>query len=208
MAEREGPHDGWLLPTLEAIAPGATAVLHGATRDSVWAAAVECGVASDEAILAALVRQFRLPLADFSRLSPQAAHLVPEALARKLSVVPLVADEGGLEVATADPRDMDCERTLAFATGRRVRVTLAAPREIARLLDEVYGAPDARGVTAAAEQQPVVRLLDEILADAADRGASDVHVEFEEGAVGVRYRIDGVLRLATSLPRGAGIPLV
>jgi type IV pilus assembly protein PilB len=75
--------------------------------------------------LAALARRFRLPIADFSQASTQAVSLVPERWARRFHVVPLSATEHELVIATADPLDVDCERTLGFATGRNVRLTLA-----------------------------------------------------------------------------------
>ena len=66
----------------------------------------------------ALARRFRLPIADLTTISAQAVALVPERWARRFHVIPLSASENELTVATADPLDVDCERTLAFATGR------------------------------------------------------------------------------------------
>ena len=70
--------------------------------------------------LDALARRFRLPLADLTRATAHAASIVPERWARRFNVLPLSATEHDLILATADPLDVDCERTIAFATGRTV----------------------------------------------------------------------------------------
>src|SRR3954469_17581788 len=85
-----------------------------------------------------LSRRFRLPIANLALASAQAVALVPEKWARRFHVVPLSATAQELVIATADPLDVDCERTLGFATGRHVRLTLADPQDIAQRLEEVY----------------------------------------------------------------------
>src|SRR5918999_1810218 len=148
-------------------------------------------------------------------------------------LLPLAATETWLEVATSDPSDLDCERALAFATGRAVRFALASPRRIAARLDEVYrgdrasagraevaeSAVDVQHLAADAEAgasaagidddpESVTRLVDQLLADGVRVGASDIHVEPEEAGIVVRHRIDGVLRDARLLPRAVAPALV
>ncbi|HET9383762.1 MAG TPA: type II/IV secretion system protein, partial [Gemmatimonadales bacterium] len=139
-----------------------------------------------------------------------------------------------LEIATANPFDLDAEKALAFATGREIRVLLAAPSRITEKLDEMYrpekaldrllegmehaqelvtleddAQPDDITVSAEeASQRPVIRLVDLIISEAIAARASDVHIEPEEGGVAVRYRIDGVLRQVMKIPRQAGLPLI
>src|SRR6476469_7585797 len=90
-----------------------------------------------KADLESLARRFRLPLADLTRATAQAVSLVPERWARQFQVVPLSASEHELVIATADPLDVDCERTLGFATGRRVRLELADSDAIAERIEDV-----------------------------------------------------------------------
>lgn len=179
--------------------------------------------------LAALARRFRLPVADLSRASLQAVTLVPDRWARRFRIVPISATEHELVIATADPLDVDCERTLGFATGRRIRLMLAAPDAIATRIDELYpGDPaDHEGASAldvqhltndndAAPPLPgedtggrsITRLVDELLAGGISRRASDIHIEAEEGGIAVRHRVDGVLALTRTLPRSIGPALV
>jgi type II secretory ATPase GspE/PulE/Tfp pilus assembly ATPase PilB-like protein/CheY-like chemotaxis protein len=227
--------DDWLIPTLEElIGANALEVLRAQAPESYWEAAVRAGACSDLQLLEALSARYRMRIANLSVVSPQARELVPEALARKYRVLPIGATDTWLEIATSSPNDLDCERTLAFATGRTVRMTLGAPGRILERIDELYRPENAvekilEGVTArydieaiteeaddfemdiaggGATKRPVIRLVDHIIAEAITSRASDIHLEPEEGGVAVRYRIDGVLREVMSLPRPAGLPLV
>jgi type II secretory ATPase GspE/PulE/Tfp pilus assembly ATPase PilB-like protein len=227
--------DEWLLPTLEGlIARDAFEQLKQQDTESYWEAAVRGGSIADGVLLDALAKRFRMKIADLNTATSQACELVPESLARKYRIVPLSASDSALDIATADPHDLDCERTLAFATGRTVRMQLAAPAAIATRIDELYQPESAvekilEGVTGRydvdtiaeksvdddfnlsadrASERPVIRLVDHIIAEAITTRASDIHLEPEEGGVAVRYRIDGVLRDTMTLPRPAGLPLV
>ena len=77
-------------------------------------------------------------IANVMSVTQAARELVPEQLARKYRILPLAITDSTLDIATADPHDLDCERTLAFATGRTVRMQLASPLRIADRLEEVY----------------------------------------------------------------------
>jgi hypothetical protein len=178
--------------------------------------------------LDALARRFRLPIADLSSASSHAVALVPERWARRFHIVPLSATEHELLVATADPLDFDCERTLAFATGRHVRMALASTDDIARRIEDLYrGEGTTREPEAMLEVQhlnkeveaappipgedattPVTNLVDQLLAGGIASRASDIHIEPEEQGIAVRHRVDGLLTLARTLPRAVGPALV
>lgn len=229
--------DEWLLPTLEGLLTKESfaALRTAPAQDSYWETAVRRSLTTDDQLLTALAARFRMKVANLSLVSQQAKELVPEQLARKYRVVPLSITDSVLDIATADPHDLDCERTLAFALGRTVRMSLASPLRIAERLDELYRPENAvekilEGVAnkyeiesiaegeiegdladldpARAGDRPVIRLVDHIVAEGISSRASDIHLEPEEGGVAVRYRIDGVLRQVMNLPRAAGIPLV
>ena len=69
---------------------------------------------------------------------PKLVQTVPEQLARRFNVVPVGQTDSYLEVATANPFDIDAEKMLAFATGREVRMLLGSPSKIREKLDEIY----------------------------------------------------------------------
>jgi type II secretory ATPase GspE/PulE/Tfp pilus assembly ATPase PilB-like protein len=161
-----------------------------------------------------------VPRADFSSVDPAAVALLAERWARRYGVLPLREEDGALVVATSDPLDLDAERAIGFATGRRVRWVEAPAHEIAAQLARWYG--DAfRGDLAAppVEVQHIgfaaggsvgapaddaasaIVLVDQLLAEGIGAGASDIHIEAEEEGIAVRHRIDGVLRQARLLPR-------
>src|SRR5206468_2261964 len=196
---------------------------------------VAAKIAGDEQILAALSTRFRLKLADLAHLDPAAKERVPEQVARRYHILPLRATDSYLEVATANPFDLDAEKALAFATAREIRMFLLPPSKISERLDEMYRpekavdkllegmesetalehlkdvAPDEITLAASeaeASQRPVVRLVDLIISEGILARSSDIHIEPEEGGVAVRYRIDGVLRQVMKIPRQAGLPLI
>ncbi|MFN8653045.1 MAG: ATPase, T2SS/T4P/T4SS family [Gemmatimonadales bacterium] len=234
--------DEWLVPTLEKVLPPESLeTLRQESSDqpqSLWLVVVQRKLATDDAILRAAAARFRLPLADLNAIDPKARDAVPEPLVRRYNILPIRQTDSVLEVATANPFDIDAEKDLAFATGREVRTFLCSPGKIRERMDEIYrgtssedvvqqllGGMDERlqvtqleneeeelaDLAASADeaaQRPVVRLVDLMLSDGILSRASDIHVEPGEGGVAVRYRIDGVLRQVMNIPRTAGAPMI
>ena len=170
-----------------------------------------------------------LPRADFTRIDPRAVALLAERWARRHRVLPVAVDNGTITVATDDPLNLDAERAIAFATGHRVRWEIASAAEIEHQLDRVYPeAPTRRDPVAppievqhlpfsagggsadnaADVGASIIRLVDQLLAEAISAGASDLHLEPEEQGIAVRHRVDGVLRQVRTLPRSVGPSLV
>ena len=229
--------DEWLATSLEGtLPPDALAGLRAKAEPgrTLWESVVAAKIATDEQILTALAARFRIKLADLSQTDPQVKDIVPEQVARRYRVLPLRVTDSYLDVATANPFDIDAEKTLAFATGREIRSSLLAPSKITEKLDELYRPEKAidkllegmgeSDIEVLEEQQaeelnlaaseaeaaarPVVRLVDLIISEGILSRASDIHIEPEEGGVAVRYRIDGVLRQVMKIPRAAGVPLI
>ncbi len=228
--------DEWLVNTVEPLLPDGTVA--GIRQEpasapaSLWEVLVQRKLIGDDQVLKAIAARFRIPIADLTRLDPKLQQSVPEQVARRFNVVPVGQTDSYLEVATANPFDLDAEKMLAFVTGREVRMLLGPPASIRQRLDEMYrnedvvsrllegigGDFDVRAieeeeeeVAASAEeasQRPIIRLVDVMLADGVTSRASDIHVEPIEGGVAVRYRIDGVLRQVMKIPRNAGLPLI
>jgi type II secretory ATPase GspE/PulE/Tfp pilus assembly ATPase PilB-like protein/CheY-like chemotaxis protein len=227
--------DEWLAPTIETLVPAkAMAALRqeqGSVPVSLWDTVVQRKLAVDGDVLAAVGARFRLPAADLTRLDPKLSEAVPEQVARRFNVLPIKQTDSYLEVATANPFDIDAEKMLAFATGLEIRMLLGSPGRIRDRLDEMYRNDDvvnrllegietdfdvkqlpqeeeAAATAEEASQRPIIRLVDMMLADGVSSRASDIHIEPIEGGVVVRYRIDGVLRQVMKVPRNAGSPLI
>src|SRR5216117_218987 len=236
MADTHFP-DEWLAHSLgDVLPPDRLLELRGkaAPGATLWECVVAEKLATDEQILTALSTRFRLKLADVRLIEPSVKEKVPEQLARRFHVLPLRVTDSYLEVATANPFDLDAEKALAFATAREVRTLLLAPSKISEKLDELYRpekavdkllqgmegsaelvqladqpAPEEIAISEAeASQRPVVRLVDLIISEGILARSSDIHIEPEEGGVAVRYRIYGVLRQVMKIPRQAGLPLI
>jgi type II secretory ATPase GspE/PulE/Tfp pilus assembly ATPase PilB-like protein/8-oxo-dGTP pyrophosphatase MutT (NUDIX family) len=228
------PADSWLRPILaDLLKPSDLSGIDAAVTTSYWETAARVSPLTDDEITAAVSERLRVPVAKRLLVSSQARERVPEELARRYRILPLSVTGDTLEIATSNPYDMDCERTLAFSSGRRVRMLLAPPSSIDKRIDEVYRPEDAvakilDGVAERREldelpepadeshgyldesaiERPVVKLVDHIVAEGIASRASDIHLEAEEQGIAVRYRVDGVLRQAMTLPRMIGVPLV
>ncbi len=226
--------DEWLAATVASLVPPEELARLRAAEGgpvSLWETLVVRRLATDAQIAELVAKRFRLPIADLSRLDPQVRESVPESLVRRFNVLPICLTDSTLEVATANPFDIDAEKMLAFASGREVRLGLASPARIREKVEELYRGEDAvakllGGLESDAEvtqlqededeesgaeqasDAPIVRLVDMMLVDGVASRASDIHIEPVEGGVVVRYRIDGVLRQVMKVPRSAGIPLI
>jgi type IV pilus assembly protein PilB len=184
-------------------------------------ALLEEGIGSPDAAARALARRTGLPLVDLNELGPslEATEAVPLRVLQRAVAVPYAVEEDRLRIAIADPRDLNAIDELRLAS--RMAIELAvAPRddilsELKRLAraSELYGTRDAVEAEddsvgdeeLAAEDGlsdgPLVRLVNSIIFQAAEDGASDVHFEPQEDGLVVRLRIDGVLHELQRIPR-------
>ncbi len=169
-----------------------------------------------------LAETHRLPLVDLAvtGVSPEATKLVPLRVLERVIAIPYAADDASIRVALSDPDNVHGIDELRLAAGRPVEFAVA-PREdvlleIRRLTraNEAFGAildddafqsvdDDASDLELddGISDGPVVRLVNSIIFQAAEEGASDVHFEPQEDALVVRFRVDGVLSVAQRIPR-------
>lgn len=156
--------------------------------------------------------------------SPDAATLalVPPSFAREHLVVPLGTDGLVLRVAQANPFDVLTLDELQRTTGYAIEPQCATPTDLNRVIDRWYtghgeigelsrtaldrlGQPE---VDQSPADSPLVKLIEVLLADAITRGATDLHIEPEDGEIRLRYRVDGVLAAGETLPKELQAPLV
>jgi general secretion pathway protein E len=141
------------------------------------------------------------------------------------NAVPLFTDEAQLVIATSDPSNEALRAGLAFALEREIIVQVAPDASISRALAQMDldggSAPEAaandQGLSLRADMTaledagsdaPVVRLVTRLIAEAARRGASDIHIEALPRALIVRFRIDGDLQIAEEHDDGFAAPVV
>jgi type IV pilus assembly protein PilB len=148
-----------------------------------------------------------------------AANLVINTAAKRYHAVPVAfVDKRTLLLAMADPSNVLAVDDVAIMTGYEVRVAVASPDAIgdlisrmARLEDVVSGesaleeSEESRAeivnLRETAEDAPVVKLVNQIVAQAVELGASDVHLSPDGHEVRVRVRVDGIMQNVTTVPR-------
>ena len=156
---------------------------------------------------------------------PEALQLIPEALARKYTVMAMAIDGDTLRVAMADPADVFALEALTIESQMRIEPVLASAKEIQQAIDFNYKAYDEierqiSHISLPVEtidegikfdtltDAPVAQALRLIIDEAAKARASDIHLEPQENKLRVRYRIDGILQDTLSLPLATGAPLI
>ena len=148
-----------------------------------------------------------------------AANLIDPGEARRCRAVPVAfLEDGVLLVATADPANFLGADDIALSTGYEVRRAIATPEAIEALVSrlsklsgsvkeieedesEEEAPAELLELRASAEEGPVVKLVHSVIADAVNRGASDIHFDPSSGAMQVRYRVDGMMIDSTTVPK-------
>jgi len=147
---------------------------------------------------------------------------LPRKFIHEQVVIPFAREGGVLLVAVPDPLAIDLMDSLAYLAGAPVRAVLADAADIRQAIDRAYGweladsvgvfsGPDRpAGVETGGEGNdgPVIRLVQEVMADAIRRRASDIHLEPLERRFRVRHRIDGVLHEAVAPAKRLQLPVI
>jgi type IV pilus assembly protein PilB len=182
---------------------------------------LENGALTQDALARALAERYGLDHLDLGVFSVDmaAANLVSTTVAKRYQTVPVAfADKRTLLVAMADPSNVLAVDDIAIMTGYEIRVAVAPPEDIATLisrldrLEDVVGessevhedAEEGAEVVAlheTSEDAPVIKLVNQIVAQAVERGASDIHLAPDGRELRVRFRVDGVLSDVTTVQR-------
>jgi type IV pilus assembly protein PilB len=176
---------------------------------------VERGVVTPDQLAIAIAKRFGLDHTTLEELSVdlEAAALLPPTEARRLGLVPVgFAGRDELVVAVANPNYLAFD-DVSMMTGRRIRPVVipqddldALLRRVSLLDDSLMSEAPGEAETAtvlveSANDAPTIKVVRSIITQAVDRGASDIHFEPDDGALNVRYRIDGVMSDAARVPR-------
>jgi len=190
------------------------------TGERIGAALVKLGIINEDTLLEFIAKQFRCPQVNLYKLSSpkHVAGLIPLDIMHKYQAVPFGLMGNTLHVAMSDPGNLFVIDDIRFLTRKNIQVHVASDSVIKKViglyfaaddsLDDVLGMlkeevdldlvqagdeMDLSSLETAAEQAPVVKLVNLILMDAIRKQASDIHMEPYEKIMRVRYRIDGVL---------------
>lgn len=186
---------------------------------------VRLGYTSEETLTQFLGKQFGIESVELvpGEIEDSVFSLVPPQIIQKHQLVPFKLTGSTLTVAMSDPTDLVAINEVKFVTGYGVRVVLATASHIKKALDHRFGGVsyddvlkkfgdgemevvqedddiNLQELQQATMDAPVVTLVNAILADAAKRRCSDIHIEPYEKLFRVRFRVDGVLQEIMSPP--------
>jgi type IV pilus assembly protein PilB len=188
------------------------------------------GALSPDGLARALAERYGLDHLDLGvfTVDMSAVNLVSTAAAKRYQAVPVgFTDKRTLLVAMSDPANVLAVDDIAIMTGYEVRVAVATPEDITDLisrlgrLEEVVSDSDVASQAEEKQRQaeivdiretvddgPVIKLVNQIMAEAIERHASDVHLAPDGKEVRVRFRVDGVLQEVTTVPRSMAAGVV
>jgi len=195
-----------------------------AGQGSLAQAIVSEGYAASEGVARMLAARFHLPLIDLAvtGVNQEAANAVPLHVLERLTAIPYELTGGVLKIAVADPSDLHAIDELRLATAHQAELAVASREDILVEVKRLSRASEAFGARAVLEEEaaafeeeeiddleaedgisdaPLVRLVNSIIFQAAEDGASDVHFEPQEDSLAVRLRIDGVLHEVQRIPK-------
>jgi type IV pilus assembly protein PilB len=189
---------------------------------------VEQGVLRHDQLARVVAERFGLDYIDLAvyDLDMGAVSLLSPDAAKRYQAVPVgFAEDGALLLAMADPTNVLTIDDIAMMTGRRVRAAAASVEDLNLLLArlarmdesiedlidedaEPSGEADLHLEETADRDAPIIKLVHSIVAQAIQQGASDIHVNPEEGDTRVQYRVDGVLYPAATIKRRMAMGVV
>jgi type IV pilus assembly protein PilB len=181
---------------------------------------LEQGTLTADGLARAVAERHGLDHLDLGIFKPdmQAANLISIMAAKRYEAVPVsFLDERTLLVAMADPANVLAVDDIALLTGKEIRPAVTSREDIqglisrlsrlddvindAELLEDDEGPADVVDLRESADDAPVIRLVNQIIAQAVEQGASDVHLEPNGSELRVRFRIDGVLVESATVQR-------
>jgi type IV pilus assembly protein PilB len=205
------------------VPPDRLALVRGrAGQGSLAEAIVAEGVASAEGIARTLAVRFSLPLVDLAStgVEVEASSVVPLHVLERVVAMPYAIQDGYLKIAVTDPGNLNGIDELRLATRYPLEIGVASRDDVLVEIRRLVRAAEAFGTRGlieepAAEEEdvddleaedgisdaPLVRLVNSVIFQAAEDGASDIHFEPQEDALVVRFRVDGVLQEVQRIPK-------
>jgi type IV pilus assembly protein PilB len=201
------------------------------TSEKLGSILVRLNLLSEEQLIGFLSQQYGIPSITLSQLDidPDVVRLVPSQLAKKYEVIPITRTGNALTLAMSDPTNVFALDDVAFLTNLQVLPVVASQGAIRKAIDRTYDsqataitdvlveldnelttvqlvgdeerAVDVIELKESADEAPLVRLVNMVLVDAIQKGASDIHWEPYEKVFRIRFRIDGVLHEMLTPPK-------
>ncbi len=187
---------------------------------------VKMGFIAEEDLVSFLSNKLGVPRIELNTylIDPRVIELVPEHLARRHELIPVFRIGDRLTCAMVDPWNVFALDEVRMKTNLIIEPAVATETEIKKALDEHYGAKgtmeeviksideeglgikeggefDLKKLEGIAEEPVVIKLVNLIIMKAVSEGASDIHIEPEEEALRLRFRVDGMLHEVSAPPK-------
>ncbi len=212
------------------LSPADVTLARGSAKTGSFAQAlVDEGLAAPERVATALSARFGLPVVDLleAGVSADAAKEIPLHVLERIVAIPYAIDGGVLRIAIADPQNVNAVDELKLATRLQIELAVGSKEDILHEIKRLARAAEAFGARsmideaiveeeeAQAEDEegddleaedgisdaPLVRLVNSLIFQAAEEGASDLHFEPQADALVVRFRTDGVMHEVQRVPK-------
>ncbi|MFC1626197.1 GspE/PulE family protein [Pseudomonadota bacterium] len=186
---------------------------------------INMGFVTEEELISSLAKKFSMPFIDLDEytINPLVVAEIDSDILLRFQVLPISSDEHTLTLAASDPMDIEGFDTIRFQTKKRIVEVLATPSQIRLLLEREVAAEAGEGddwlwiervgeekeegadnevvEVKAAEAPPIVRLVNKILINGINKGASDIHVLPQAKKVLLLYRVNGDLKQEMELEK-------
>lgn len=192
---------------------------------------IELGFLTETQLQEALEFQLGIPFIDLARtvIPDEMASKVPDVIARRYTLVPVKISNNKLHIAMTDPFNLHAIEDIEIVSKMQVVPLFAKEKAILQSIDELYGnvraekaiedfkkennlmdvAKEVQNIEEdAVGNAPIVRLINSILEQAVNDGASDIHFEAMENEVRIRLRIDGSLSQILTTPKKAHAAMI
>ena len=172
---------------------------------------------TEQQLIEVLEFQLGIPHVNLNQYSidPELLQLVPKELAKRTNIMPLKKNKNKLLIAMADPMDYFAIEEVRMATGCQIETSIAAKDDLFRTITKYYDLQESmdqalidmtpteieNDTQITDEDSPIVRLVNQIIANGVAQRSSDIHFDPQETDLKVRYRVDGMLKTERSLPK-------
>ncbi len=180
---------------------------------------VQMEVVTEQQIIEVLEYQLGIPHINLykQKIDPKIIGIINEELARRYQLLPIERIGERLTVAMVDPLDIFALDDLRLSTGFHIQPAIAKKEEIRLAINRYYGMQksidqmvdnmavkedeSAMSDLQQSDDSPVAKMVNQLIYQATEEGASDIHIDGLESETVIRFRVDGVLRQERTLPK-------
>ncbi|MFD1927287.1 GspE/PulE family protein [Sporosarcina siberiensis] len=193
------------------------ALTHKNPNDKLGDYLIEKQLITEQQLIEMLEVQLGIPHIHLNQYSidPELIQLVPKELAKRANLMPVHRDSNKLMIAMADPMDYFAIEELRMVTGCQIVTSIASKDDIYRTITKYYDLQESmeealddlipaeldEEAQITDEDSPIVRLVNQIIANGVAQRASDIHFDPQDSELVIRYRVDGIMMEERTLPK-------